>query len=259
MKWKSVFKGLKSLLALLTTIPTGNSSIEYAAQYFYLIPVIGLVEGAIVSFLIWSLYVLGIHNAIISILYIFFHLMVTGGIHFDGYADYSDVIGSHRTGEYAIKILKDPRRGTFSIISITLNLLISSASMYIMLGSGSSVYASLLRLVVIYVASAEAMYITAFFGIEEPYNGLGRRFVISAKISANFIKNIITLLAIYLSILVFTHIEVFMLISAILITLLVAVTIVSDAKKRLGFINGDIIGFSYETTRVVCMVIATCV
>lgn len=255
-----MYKGLKSLLALLTTIPMSGSSIEYAAQYFYLIPIIGLVEGAIVSFLTWSLRALGMHNVITSILYIFFHLVVTGGIHFDGYADYSDVIGSHRIGEHAVKILKDPRRGTFGIISITLNLLASSASMYIMLELSNSLYTSLLKLIIIYVASSETMYMTAFFGIEEPYDGLGRKFVAYAKISSNLIKNIITFLAVCLPILVFTYTELFTLIPIILAaTLLVAIITASDAKKRLGFINGDVIGFSYEVARAICMVIATCV
>ncbi len=259
LNWRNIIKGLKSLLALLTSIPINDNSIEYAAQYFYLIPIIGIIEGVIVSFLIWILHILMVEIIIISILYPIFHILVTGGIHFDGYADYSDVIGSHRTGEYAIKVLKDPKRGTFAVISITLNLLISSASIYLLLNSKSSIYFFILQLILIYIASAEAMYITAFFGIEEPYNGLGKRFVISAKVATNLLKNVILFLitCIPISILIYTEIYIVLLImmSMIFVSIIIAI----DAKRRLGFVNGDVMGFSYELIRAICMVLTSCI
>lgn len=255
---KSFVKGLKSLISLLTAIPIGSESVDYAAQYFYLVPLIGLIEGAIVYLSILLLHTVGLRTITISILYLFIHLLVTGGIHIDGYADYSDVIGSHRTGEYAIKILKDSRRGTFAIVSIALNLFISSSSIYILLQK-IPIHLHLLRLIPIYIISVEVMYVTACFGIEEPYDGLGRRFVVAAKIPDSIFKNILIFSIVYLLPSFLINIGILELAVEILTMLLIAIIIAFDSRKRLGFVNGDVLGFSYELTRLTCMVIITCI
>lgn len=257
MGLRDVVNGLKSLITLLTTIPVGTHSIEYAAQYFYLIPIVGLIEGAIVSLLTWIPYMLRIEVVLISALYPFFHLLITGGIHIDGYADYSDVLGSHRVGEYAIMILKDPKRGVFAIVSVTINLIASTASMYLLLVKNYLKFP--LWLVLIYVASTESMYITSFFGIEEPYEGLGKRFVLSAKISNNLVKNIAVLLMIYLPTVLLAPTEIHIVSTTALAAAIVSIIVAIDARKRLGFVSGDVMGFSYELTRVVCMVITACI
>lgn len=259
MSLRNIINGLKSLIALLTNIPVNANSIECAAHHFYLVPIIGAIEGIIVSLVTWVLYIIRIENVIISVLYPFFHLLVTGGIHLDGYADYSDVIGSHRTGEPAIKILKDPRKGTFAIVSTTLNLITSSTSMHLLLKLKDSTQPFPLWLILIYILSAESMYITSFFGIEEPYEGLGKKFVSSAKISTNLVKNAIVMVLTYLPVLTLIYTEIHVAFTITLVTIAASITVAIDARRRLGFVNGDVMGFSYELTRVICMVLTACI
>ena len=45
-------------------------------------------------------------------------VLVTGGIHLDGYADTSDALGSHGSPEQKRELLKDPRCGAFAVIRL---------------------------------------------------------------------------------------------------------------------------------------------
>jgi adenosylcobinamide-GDP ribazoletransferase len=256
---KELFKGFKSLLSLLTTIPVGRESIEYATKHFYLIPIIGLIEGSIVSLSLYLLYIVGLNITVISAMYPLIHLLITGGIHLDGYADYSDVLGSHRCCEEAVKILKDSRRGTFAIISITLNILISFISIHLLLqGYLHSIEEFLLRIILVYIISVEAMYITAFFGKIEPYNGLGKGFVLNAKLPINIARNTFLFLAIYLVLSIISYKNILTLITILVLSLFTSIVIAIDANKRLGFVNGDVMGFTFEIVKLITMVLITC-
>lgn len=44
-------------------------------------------------------------------------MLVTGGIHLDGFLDTQDAMSSYQERERRLEILKDPRAGAFAIIS----------------------------------------------------------------------------------------------------------------------------------------------
>lgn len=54
-------------------------------------------------------------------------LLVTGGIHMDGFMDTSDAIASWQTRERRLEILKDSHVGAFAVIGCTAYLLLSAA------------------------------------------------------------------------------------------------------------------------------------
>ena len=54
-------------------------------------------------------------------------VLITGGIHLDGYADTWDALSSHGTTEKKQSILKDPHLGTFAVIHLCVYFLLSFA------------------------------------------------------------------------------------------------------------------------------------
>ncbi|MCS7099538.1 MAG: adenosylcobinamide-GDP ribazoletransferase [Sulfolobales archaeon] len=252
-----LLRSLRSLISLLTRIPVGSQDVEEAAQYFYLVPLIGLVEGLAISLAIVVLRAICENSLMASSLYLVAHLAVVGGMHLDGFADYFDVVGSQKRGASAIPILKDPRRGTFSILAVVVNFLVSAVSVSVLLESLESSTDLALYLVCAYLASSESMFLTCFLGREEPYEGLAKSFSRYSKKSESLVKNLaiyaLTLLA--LQVLWHSHIL------AIFALLPVATSLITsrDANERIGFVNGDVLGFSYETSRVSALVLAALV
>lgn len=57
-------------------------------------------------------------------------LLVTGGIHMDGYMDTVDALSSHQSVEKKLEILKDPNAGAFAVIYCGIYLLLSLGLFY---------------------------------------------------------------------------------------------------------------------------------
>jgi adenosylcobinamide-GDP ribazoletransferase len=49
-------------------------------------------------------------------------VLLTGALHEDGLADTADALGSGATGEEALRILRDPRLGTYGVIAVVVTL-----------------------------------------------------------------------------------------------------------------------------------------
>ena len=83
-----------------------------------LLPLVGLVIGAILVLVRFALAWIGtpdlINGAVLTCVYIF----LTGGLHFDGLADTFDGIFSGRTKEQSLEIMKDSRIGVFGTLGI---------------------------------------------------------------------------------------------------------------------------------------------
>ncbi|HOO28775.1 MAG TPA: adenosylcobinamide-GDP ribazoletransferase [Lachnospiraceae bacterium] len=88
---------------------------KYAICFF---PMVGVLIGAvcIVWYIICSRYqITGVVRANMPALFI---LLLTGGIHTDGYMDTMDALHSYAETEKKLQILKDPHIGAFAVISV---------------------------------------------------------------------------------------------------------------------------------------------
>ncbi|PUA33989.1 MAG: hypothetical protein B7O98_00830 [Zestosphaera tikiterensis] len=246
-----VARGVRSLLSFLTTIPTGEGDIEAGAKVFYLVPLIGLFEGGVVGLVLNVLSVFELPTDMIAILCLVTHIAITGGIHMDGYCDYLDVIGSHKRGEEALKIMKDPRRGTFSVVILTLSLMANYISLNKLVALG--VPELTLILIFVYVSAAESMYIIAVIGKEEPYMGLGHMFSKYAKSFKNVAINA-TLYSSVAFLLTVSYAKIFpQILTVLTLTIIVCLFSYRDSKHRLGFVTGDVMGFTYELLRTLSL------
>ncbi len=239
---KKSIRGFLSLLSFLTTIPVRQNSIEDASEYFYLSPIIGLIEGIIISLIFLFIRFNFIINGSILLAS---HLILTGGLNLDGFADYSDVIGSRKFGEEAERILKDPRKGSFAIIFTSLIIIIKFASF--------SNIKSVFPIILSYVTGIESGYLISYFSNPPKYQGLGSMFIKSSKSKRKLLYNL-TIYLIIIVALIFISNSKYFLIS--LVSLLLIPIILYDSNKRLGYTNGDVIGFTIETVETVSLLIS---
>lgn len=121
---KKIWNSFKIAFSMYSKIPMPHSewteeNMSYAMCFF---PWIGAVIGAVT----WGLYCLrdildrqGIryHDLFFTVLLVLVPLLITGGIHMDGFLDTQDALSSYQPKERRLEILKDSHAGAFAIIS----------------------------------------------------------------------------------------------------------------------------------------------
>jgi adenosylcobinamide-GDP ribazoletransferase len=92
----------------------GTSQLSGTTRY---LPAVGLAVGAIAAACFWASAMV-FPAVIAAILSTAATLIVTGAFHEDGLADTLDGLGGGHTRERALEIMKDPRVGTFGVLSL---------------------------------------------------------------------------------------------------------------------------------------------
>ena len=87
---------------------------------------------------------LSVAPALAAALIVILPILMTGGIHLDGYMDTADAVLSWRPLEKRLEILKDPHTGSFSVIALSCLLLLSYGATLTLLQSGREVFPLLL-------------------------------------------------------------------------------------------------------------------
>lgn len=97
-------------------VPTVNwnkDNMKYSMVFF---PFIGIVCGALITAWYYLSNMLSLGSVLTSIVYVIIPVLITGGIHMDGFLDTIDAISSYQTMERRLEILKDSNSGAFAII-----------------------------------------------------------------------------------------------------------------------------------------------
>lgn len=89
------------------------------------LPLVGLIVGAAVFFWSWATKALGIDDVLFAAVAAALPLLLTGGIHMDGFMDAVDALASHQEREKKLAILKDPHIGAFAALYCGVYLLVS--------------------------------------------------------------------------------------------------------------------------------------
>lgn len=98
-----------------------EKSMRYAMLFF---PCIGLVIGGAELLGFWGLSLLGAGECFRAAVLTALPLLITGGIHLDGFIDTTDARRSYKSREEKLEILKDPHIGAFALIYGALYLLL---------------------------------------------------------------------------------------------------------------------------------------
>lgn len=115
---------VKSFFACFSTyskikMPVVDLDSDDMKYVFIFFPFIGLVIGIIEILLFYGCEHLGFHRVLRTALSMAVPVIVTGGIHIDGFMDVSDALNSYADREKKLAIMKDPHTGAFAVISLS--------------------------------------------------------------------------------------------------------------------------------------------
>lgn len=125
-----LWNSFKIAFTMYSTIPVPEAkwtkeNTSYAMCFF---PLIGGIIGAVT----WALFLgeaylagqgFAFGHFFFTVLMVLAPVMITGGIHLDGFLDTQDALSSWQTREKRLEILKDPHAGSFAILSCGVYLL----------------------------------------------------------------------------------------------------------------------------------------
>lgn len=123
MSW---IKGFLINLQFFTTIPIrlalpmDKKHLERAIQTF---PLLGLLQGGIYAGILYAMVEWTPFSALAAAFGLWLaSIIVTGGIHLDGWIDSSDAFFSYGDKDKRLEIMKDPRTGAFGVLSVVVLL-----------------------------------------------------------------------------------------------------------------------------------------
>lgn len=223
---------------------------EWSAESFgrsvKFFPLVGLVIGIILAMIAYFLTIYFPENYnqlprhITSTLLLVFSILLTGGLHCDGFMDTMDGVFSGRSRERMLEIMKDSRVGANGVVAFVI-LFISKWSLFLDLSPEKLITA--LFVMPIISRLGMVMGVTLF-----PYarpSGIGKAFAQYANKTALVIATFITLLFV----IPMGTIAVFSLFCAILFTLLFSKYI----TNVLGGLTGDVYGALTELNEVIIL------
>lgn len=127
---KSWLESLLIALSMYSAIPVKclnwtEKNLRNAMVFF---PLVGLLCG-VGLWLVWLVCgLLHVSSVLFGVLAVVSGVLITGGIHLDGFCDTADALYSRRPQEEKLRILKDPNCGPFAVFSVILVLLVSFGS-----------------------------------------------------------------------------------------------------------------------------------
>ena len=123
--------GARLAVTTLTVLPVRGGRVDRAAAAWAmgLAPLVGALLGAILAALLWALRSAGAPALVAAAVTVAAAALLTRGMHLDGLADTTDALGSYRTGDAALLIMKKSDIGPFGVTAIVLALLIQTATL----------------------------------------------------------------------------------------------------------------------------------
>lgn len=125
-KWKEMLDGFLLAWQFYSTVPV-KKQIDVDARRlkfaFYTLPFIGIVIGLVnASIVMVNEHYLQIPDTVLALIVLTVPILITGGLHLDGWMDMSDALFSYRDKQKRLEIMSDPRTGSFAVLSVILLL-----------------------------------------------------------------------------------------------------------------------------------------
>jgi adenosylcobinamide-GDP ribazoletransferase len=166
-----------------------------------------------------------------------FVVLVTGGLHIDGLADFCDGVFSGQDKARMMEIMKDSRIGTFGTLSIVMLLILKTSSYFELYGVKSVAAAILMP-----VYSRLCAVILCYGASPAKEGGMGNLFIGKVRRKDLYIALICTF--------AFSLVNPLMLI-ILLVNAMFTLLFRTYAVSKLGGLTGDVIGASIELNEVV--------
>ncbi|RYL88134.1 adenosylcobinamide-GDP ribazoletransferase [Sporolactobacillus sp. THM19-2] len=249
MKW---IKGMMINLQFFTSIPIrceismDKDNINHAIKTF---PILGLIQGLLYACILYLALNWTPFSSLAAAFFVWVAMIViTGGIHLDGWIDASDAYFSYQSIKKRLEIMKDPRTGAFGVLVVIVLLaakflfiyetvIRESATTYLLIAMIPLISKSIMGMLIIHVKGAKA-------------DGLGAYFKQAAD------KKTLGIYPIYFFIILVlagsVNQRAFIGASILLVTMVVLYFGLSHkAVKWFGGITGDVVGASVEGSELV--------
>ena len=250
---KKILEPLIIIISVYTRIPMpmvywNNTNLKYA---FCFLPAAGLIAGAAQAAWAALACITGISPVFGAAAACAVPLLVTGGIHIDGFSDTMDALSSHAERQKKLEIMDDPHIGAFGVMWITVYMMLYAASYYEILSFASS-KDSLIGILILLIAFPVISRAAAALAISTtaPSKKKGMLYTFT---SASDVKAVGTAAAavIIISVLAVAYVSAaFAALSAVLIILLF-LYFRRMAVKEFGGISGDLCGWLIQMTELI--------
>lgn len=236
----SFIKSFLICLSMYTTIPVPQVTWEEKNMkyIFYCLPLVGVILG-LVEYLLYllSLY-LGFSSILYAALSVAVIILLTGGIHLDGYADTIDAVFCHGDIEKRRQVLSDAHTGAFAVIYTVLYFIVIFASFENMYGTNIPLF------IFILVFSISRIFSLFLIAVVPSSVNRGLLYIFSSK--ENKKSLLIYAFSLLLLFIFFTYILIGykFIIILLLILVIISIILIKYFKKVFGGISGDLAGFS---------------
>jgi adenosylcobinamide-GDP ribazoletransferase len=227
-------------LQFLTIIPV-NFRVDLSASTFrralIYFPLIGMLLGLILSF-VAVLLSLRLDSLAVSCLVMVLLAILTGGLHLDGLADTFDALGSRKSKDEMLVIMRDSRIGAMGVITLV-SVILLKVALFNTLPITSRNGALIAMCVISRFVMVVMMYIFPYARNE----GKAKLFVDSKDKNVLLAASLIALILVYI----------FCSWRGVLLMLVVVVSLyffVRYIAKKINGITGDVIGASCELSEV---------
>jgi len=252
------------MLGFFTRLPVPK--VEFTEEKYRkavrLMPLVGLVIGAILVIIVFIADLLLVPSLIRGAIVLGAYIFLTGGLHFDGLADTCDGVFSGRTREQALEIMKDSRIGVFGTLGIFLTGLF-----YFALFTEAHITAVL----VFPLVGRACCLISASLAPYARDDGMGKAtgmaggpLSMAAAIISVFGASILTVPLYILtaapeerSVVLLSVVPLVCSLLAAVAAIIVTACITRTYKKRLGGVTGDTFGATIEVSSIVYLLVFT--
>ncbi|HEU4425119.1 MAG TPA: adenosylcobinamide-GDP ribazoletransferase, partial [Pilimelia sp.] len=123
--------GLRLAVTTFTVVPLRPGPVDRraAAVAMALAPALGAALGAAAGGAVLGAAALGTPPVLAGVIGVAAGALLTRGLHLDGLADTVDALGSYRSGEAALAIMRKPDVGPFGVTALVLVLLAQAAAL----------------------------------------------------------------------------------------------------------------------------------
>ncbi|RUL57012.1 adenosylcobinamide-GDP ribazoletransferase [Lysinibacillus antri] len=137
---KSGLIGLLLTFQFFTSIPVRKQlpmNRQTVTAMYTLMPVIGLLMGLTIAFILFlNDHYFQFSTLFLAIMIVIANIVMTGGLHLDGWIDMGDAYFSYQDQKRRLEILEDSRVGAFGAISLVVLLILKIAFIFELLNSG---------------------------------------------------------------------------------------------------------------------------
>lgn len=141
---KNAFVGLLLSFQFFTSLPVQKQlpmNRNTVTAMYMTMPLLGLLMGCTIASLIFiNEHFLQFTSLLLAICIIVANIIMTGGLHLDGWIDMGDAYFSYQDQKRRLEILEDSRIGAFGAISLVLLILLKIAFIYEVLNKFEATY-----------------------------------------------------------------------------------------------------------------------